>query len=159
MTSQLVTFYLGAQIFGIDILLVREINRHLDTTVVQLAPDYIIGLSNLRGQIVTIVDPWVRMGLARQGPNEDVYNIIVKTNNELAPLRARGSLDESVGTCRDPVGIRADNIGDIIDVESKRIEPVPANLGIVEEQFLSGVVPTPSQLIIILNVARLLDAA
>lgn len=159
MTKQFVTFYLGNQLFGVEILVVKEINRQLETTPVQLAPEYIVGLSNLRGQIVTILDPWLRLGLLRQPEEEHAYNIIIKTNAELIPLRERGSLEQATCTCQDPVGIRARDIGDIVEVESELVEAPPANLAHIQEQYLAGIAPISSQLLILLNVGRLLDVA
>ena len=55
-TKQYATFRVGENFFALDILLIREINRNLDIRPVNLAPNFIRGLLNLRGQIVTVID-------------------------------------------------------------------------------------------------------
>ena len=54
--KQFASFYLGDNLFGIDVRLIREINRNIDITVVDSAPEFVRGLLNLRGQIVTVID-------------------------------------------------------------------------------------------------------
>jgi purine-binding chemotaxis protein CheW len=156
-TMQCVSFRLGEQLLGIEILLVREINRQMDSTRVQLAPEYILGLANLRGQIVTIVDLAARIGLPCNGQADESHNIVLKSNGELAAIRSREKREDLTST-NDPVGLRVDAIGDIVEVETHQIEPVPANLGNMKERFLAGVVPLEKELLILLDVKALVGS-
>lgn len=151
---QYVSFRLDEQLLGIEILLVREINRQMDATTVQLAPDYILGLANLRGQIVTIFDLAVRLGMTASQNPEESHNIVLKSNTELAAIRVREKR-EDLSSSNDPVGLRVDAIGDIIEVYPGQIEPIPANLTGMRDRFLSGVVPLESELLILLDVREL----
>jgi len=156
MIKQFVTFELNHQMLGIEILLVREINRQLESTRVELAPSYILGLANLRGQIVTIFDLCSQLGLSASGlePGES-HNIVLKSNAELGPIRARAHRDDLV-TSDEPVGLRVRGIGDITQVNSEEIEPLPANLGPIKGHLLAGVVPLKRNVLILLNVGEVL---
>jgi len=156
MIKQFVTFELNHQMLGIEILLVREINRQLDSTRVELAPSYILGLANLRGQIVTIFDLCAQLGLSAVGPDQgESHNIVLKSNAELGPIRARAQRDDLV-TSDEPVGLRVRSIGDITQVNSEEIEPLPANLGAMKSHLLAGVVPLKRNVLILLNVGEVL---
>ena len=151
---QLVSFRLQDQLLGLEILLVREINRQMESTSIQLADAHIIGLANLRGQIVTIFDLGERLGIPAAEAAE-CHNIVLKTNAELAPVRAREGREDLV-SCADPTGLRVDAIGDIIEVADTQLEPTPANLSGVDSRFLSGVVTLENELMLILDLQELL---
>jgi len=156
MIKQFVTFELNHQMLGIEILLVREVNRQLESTRVELAPSYILGLANLRGQIVTIFDLCAQLGLSAAGPDQgESHNIVLKSNAELGPIRARAQRDDLV-TSDEPVGLRVRAIGDITQVNSEEIEPLPANLGAMKSHLLAGVVPLKRNVLILLNVGEVL---
>lgn len=149
------TFLLSGQLFGIDILLVREINRQLEVTPVPHTSDYIRGLLNLRGQIVTILDLNRRLGLEKATLSEASHNIILKTDHELQNL----DLDEDFGhlsTAGDKVGLLVDDIRDVVIVPEEAIEPPPANIGKVDGQFLTGVIKQNNALVAVLSVEKLL---
>lgn len=152
---QFITFYLDNDFFGIDILLVREINRHLDVTPVELAPDYVRGLLNLRGQIVTVIDLGIRLGLGPRkiGPNSSC--IILKTSAELARSSAIHLLKDS--TASDLVGLLVDYIGDVVAVDALEIEPPPAHTTGVRGRFLEGVVKLDKGLLVTLKTSEFLS--
>ena len=156
MIKQFVTFELNHQMLGIEILLVREINRQLESTRVELAPSHILGLANLRGQIVTIFDLCAQLGLSTEGPGQgECHNIVLKSNAELGQIRARAQRNDLV-TSDEPVGLRVQAIGDITQVNSEEIEPLPANLAAINGRFLAGVVPLKRNVLILLNVREVL---
>ncbi|MCP4690549.1 MAG: chemotaxis protein CheW [Desulfobacterales bacterium] len=133
---QFVTFKINDNLLGIDILKVREINRILDITPVQHAPDYIRGLINLRGRTVTVFDLGVRLGLDRRVITEASHNVVLK---------------------HEMVGLLVDEIGHVAQAEEKEIELSPANVGGVEEMFISGVVKLDKELLALLSVDKLLE--
>jgi len=134
--KQFVTFQIGDHLLGIDILRVREINRVLDITPVQHAQPYMRGLINLRGQIVTIFDLGVRLGLGPRKLTERSHNIILKP---------------------DTVGLLADSIGDVVETREEDIEPPPANAGEIEGKFIEGVLKLETDLLVILSAGKLLE--
>lgn len=144
------TFVLNDQLYGIEILLIREINRQLEMTPVPHSADYIRGLLNLRGQIVTILDLNKRLGLKDAVLSERSHNIILKTDQELQ------SINQDLVTAPDKVGLLVDDIQDVLIVSEEEIELPPANLGKVDGQFLSGVIKQPDKLVAILSVEKLL---
>lgn len=150
-----VSFSLDDQLFGLDILLVREINKQLRLTPVPLVPDYIRGLVNLRGQIVSIIDLKRRLGLPDGRVTSKSRNIILKSQMELAWTQSAGKGADIVSV-PDKVGLLVDAVGDVITVNSKEIVASPANIGEVDGRFLSGVAKLNHSLMAILNVENLL---
>jgi purine-binding chemotaxis protein CheW len=150
------SFYIDDQLYGIDILLIREINSLLDMSPVAHTPNFIKGLVNLRGQIVTILDLKKRLGQQDTKIGPDTLNIVLKADNELAQIRQQED-NEELTTCADKVGFMVDRIGDVITVEDdSTIELPPANLNDIDGRFLSGVVKMNNQLLAVLNVNHLL---
>jgi len=154
--AQFTTFTLDGRLFGLDILVVREINRILDLTPVPKADPHVRGLINLRGQIVTILDLSVRLGMPRRELQETSHNVILKTDQDLLAQRVAGG--PSLSTCSDQVGLLVDDIGDVVDADEGLIEPTSANVSEQEGRFLKGVVKTPAGLLILLDLPALLTA-
>ena len=152
--NQYATFRLGDRLFGLDLMMIREINRILDITPVPHAKPHIRGLINLRGQIVTILDLGVRLGLARQELAETSHNIILKTNAELAGVREADGSQPSTAT--DLVGFLVDAIGDVVEADAGTIEPPSANVSETEGGFLSGVIKTDVGLLVLLDIHEVL---
>ena len=152
--SQYVTFRLGGQLMGMDILLVREINQLMESTYVHRAPEFVIGLINLRGQIVTIFDLARRLNMERTA-DDQAHNIILKSNAELLPIRSREKRDDLV-SADEMVGLRVDEIGDVMELDADKIGPIPANIGHSDNRYLTGVVALEHELLLILDVGAVL---
>ncbi len=131
------TFSLGEALFGINILDIQEINKHCDMTIVPQASNYIKGILNLRGRIVTIVDLGEKLGLAKVKNNKETRNIIVDSEGE-------------------HIGLLVDAIGDVVTAKKDKIEPAPSNIGGVRGKYLQGVLKTENQLIGILEIDEVL---
>lgn len=153
---QFVTCRIGEQLFGVDITLVREINKVLEITAIPRERDYIRGLINLRGQIVTILDMRVRLGMEPLEHGEDSHNIIIKGRGELNDVCPE-SLRASMKDIPDPSGLLVDGIGDVVEVAGHEIEPPPANIEAAHAGMLMGVVKKEDTLFAILDVARVLS--
>ncbi|MBN1850798.1 MAG: purine-binding chemotaxis protein CheW [Deltaproteobacteria bacterium] len=134
---ELATFYIGDALCGMDILKVQEINKLLDMTEVPQAPEYVKGILNLRGQIVTIIDLGRKLGLTSTRRTADTRNIIVNSNNEY-------------------IGLMVDRIGDVVRTELEKIESPPANIGGVQGRYFDGVVKAENSLIGILDAEEVL---
>ena len=154
MMRQLVSFRLNRQLVGIDILHVREINRELECTPVQLAEAHIVGLSNLRGQIVTIFDLALCLGVRPSAAEDERHDIVLKSEAELAPIRSREDRADLMG-CDDVVGLRVDEVGEIIELSEDQLQPVPANLTHLNQRYLAAVVPLEQELLLVLDVRQL----
>jgi purine-binding chemotaxis protein CheW len=149
------SFYVEDQLFGVDILMVREINRQLDISAVPNSPDYVRGLVNLRGQIVTIVDLNRRLGLPPACIGPESHNIILKTEGELVGLREREGRND-LHSAADKVGLLVDSIGDVIALTDEEIDPPPANIGELEGRYLTGVAKLSGEIMAILDVHKVL---
>ena len=148
------TFYVGSGCFGIDILTIREINRHLDITPVERAPEYVCGLLNLRGQIVTVLDLGARLGLGSRNIGPASRCIVLKTTSDMAMNRSKTLSDDS--TSDDLIGLLIDRVGDMITLTDEDLEPAPANISGVDNKFISGVVKLPNGLMVALRTGEIL---
>lgn len=151
---QYATFTIGEHLFGINVLLVREINPGTDFTPVDLAPEHVRGLMNLRGQIVTVIDPAARLGMGRREISARSRCVVLKTAQEVE--EAGGSAGLSAETVADTVGLLVDSIGDMIAADTKEIEPPPANVGEIDGKFMDGIVKLDARLMLALNTGAVL---
>ncbi len=150
---QLTTFYVGETLFGVNILQVKEINNQMRYTLVPDSADFIKGLFNLRGQIITIFDLAKRLGRPDTEIKGKTRNLILKTDIETALIRDKNKLEE-IGT--DAVGFIIDKIGDVIEIDENDIQQAPANVGDISKEFIKGVIELKNDLLIILNVQEII---
>jgi len=153
MMMQFSTFRVGEWLFGMDIRMIQEINRIPDITPLPLADEYVRGFINLRGQIVTILDLGVRLGLPRKEIGTESHNIILKPSAIPHSTRNGGGTGPAGS---DPVGLLADEIGDVLEAEESSFEPLPANVGGSDGRFLSGVIKFGDDLMVLLDLKRVL---
>jgi len=136
-TLELVTFHIGNALCGINILKVQEINKHMKMTVVPQSPEYMLGILNIRGRIVSILDLGKKLGISATKLSEWSRNVIVNSQDE-------------------HVGLLVDRISDVILTDLNRIEPPPANISGLQGRFFEGVFKTEDRLIGILDVEEVL---
>lgn len=134
---ELATFYVSDALCGIDILNIQEINKHTEVTSVPQSTEYVQGVLNLRGRIVTIIDLGIKLGLDPIKKNKDNRNIIVDSGDE-------------------QIGLLVDKISDVLIADHDKIEPAPANIGGVQGKYFEGVFKTQDNLIGILNIEEVL---
>jgi purine-binding chemotaxis protein CheW len=135
---ELATFYVGDALCGMDILKVQEINKLMQMTKVPQAPEYVVGILNLRGQIVTIIDLGLKLGLGATDLSQDPRNIIVNS--------AGGH-----------VGLLVKKISDVVSADMEKRELAPANMRGIQGEYFTGVYKTENNLIGILNVDKVLS--
>ena len=131
------TFYVGGALCGIDILNIQEINKNFEITNVPQASDYVEGILNLRGRIVTIIDLGKKLGLESVNKDKDNRNIIVNSEDE-------------------HIGLLVDSISDVVLAQKSDIETAPSNIGGAKGKFFQGVLKTETQLIGIMDIAEVL---
>jgi purine-binding chemotaxis protein CheW len=131
------TFYVGGALCGIDILNIQEINKNFEITNVPQASDYVEGILNLRGRIVTIIDLGKKLGLEPVNKDKDNRNIIVNSDDE-------------------HIGLLVNSISDVVLAQENDIEPAPSNIGGAKGKFFQGVLKTETQLIGILDIDEVL---
>ena len=135
---ELATFYVGDALCGMDILKVQEINKLMQMTKVPQAPEYVLGILNLRGQIVTILDLGRKLGLGETDISQDPRNIIVNS--------AGGH-----------VGLLVRKISDVVTADMQKKERAPANMSGIQGDYFTGVYKTADNLIGILDVDKVLS--
>lgn len=135
---ELSTFYVGNALCGLDILQIQEINKLMEMTEVPQAPEYVNGILNLRGQIVTIIDLGKKLGLGETQIGLDSRNIVVS------------------GKGGEHVGLFIKKISDVVTAVPERIESAPSNMKGIQGDFFVGVYKTDDKLIGILDIERVL---
>ncbi|MCP4105274.1 MAG: hypothetical protein GY749_07040 [Desulfobacteraceae bacterium] len=158
MTQQIATFVLGDTLLGVDILLVKEIYRQMSFSQIPDAPEHFLGLMNLRGRVVTVIDLNVCLNRPAASYTDDSRLLILKTQEEIMKSKIRADL-EDVNMGEDIVGFLIDRMDDVINVEEKEILPPPPNLVEVEEELVQGVIKQGDQLVILLNITAVLERA
>lgn len=136
--ARFATFLVSDLFFGIDVLSVQEVLRCQPMTRVPRAPDVIEGLINLRGQIVTAVDMRRRLGLTPRLAGATPMNVVVRTEDGA-------------------VSLLADEIGDVIEVESDAWEPPPQNIDACARDLIRGVYKLKDRLLLVLDTERTVD--
>lgn len=134
---ELSTFLVGDALCGMDILKIQEINKLIDMTSVPQAPSYVLGILNLRGQIITSIDLSQKLGLGVTDLSLDPRNIIVNSNGE-------------------HIGLLVKRISDVVQANTDKFEPPPSNMGGIQGEFFTGVYKTEDKLIGILDVEKVL---
>ncbi|WP_085901869.1 chemotaxis protein CheW [Kiloniella majae] len=136
--QQFITFTVGDQEYGVDIMSVREIKGWVETTLLPNTPEYMRGVLNLRGVIVPIFDLRCRFGLGKTDATNLHVIVIIAVKNRM-------------------VGILVDTVSDILTVSNSDIRDVPKMETLIEEEYLSGLVTIEDRMVALLNQERLFD--
>jgi purine-binding chemotaxis protein CheW len=134
------TFQLGGDdgVFAIDATLIQEVVMVGELTPVRHAPDYVAGIRNLRGRIITVIDLCVRLGL-------DAVEIGPESRILIADWKG------------EPVGLLVNRVADAVALEAGGLEPAPPNLHGVQMQKLLGVFRSGERLAALLDLAAALN--
>ncbi len=136
---QLVSFHLGGEEFGLDILKVQEIIRLQDLTRVPNSPDYVEGVINLRGKVIPVIG--LRKRFRLEGRDHDAQTRIVVSE-------VNGGV----------LGFIVDSVSEVLRIPVATVEP-PPRLGKVDREYVSGVGKLDGRLLILLDVDRLMSDA
>lgn len=136
---ELVAFRAAGQDFCVDIMSVREIRGWTAATIVPHAPDYVLGVMNLRGAVVPVVDLSRRLGLgATEGDDRHVI-IIAMVGPQMT-------------------GLLVEAVSDILSIPSEEIRPTPEVASDVARSFIAGVICEGERLLRLIDLDRLLPA-
>jgi purine-binding chemotaxis protein CheW len=134
---QLVTFRLGNEEYGIEILKVQEINRMVEITPVPNSPSYVEGVINLRGKVIPVMSLRAR------------FRLPAKTNDEQSRIMI---LDiQGITT-----GMVVDGVSEVLRISSGTVEPPPPMATSISTEFINGIAKLENRLIILLNIDKLL---
>lgn len=137
---RIITFSINECLFGVDITMVKELYRNIQYTPIPCASSCVIGLLNLRGQVVTLLDLATLIGHKGRSTEERTLCIILKKRWE----------DDDI------IGFTIDRPGDVIDLADDDIQPPPANIKDMDNQYLAGVVKLKDQLLLVLDMDKII---
>jgi purine-binding chemotaxis protein CheW len=141
--NQLVTFQLGEELYGINIMDVKEIVRAQDIRSIPNAPGYVEGIFNLRSEIIPIVNLHKRFHLKRMAASEE---------DELLS----GFIILDIDGMK--LGVIIDRVSRVVTIERENIQPPPQMLSGIGAEYITGVVRQEQGYLIILNIRDLFNA-
>lgn len=142
-TNQYLTFILGGEEYGVDILKVQEIRGWSSVTEIPNTPDYVLGVLNLRGVVVPIVDLRRRFALQSAEFGAATVVVIVKVSQ--------------AGTER-TVGMVVDAISDVYNIAHDEMKEAPDFGGIVSTEYIKSLTTVDGKMVILLDVDLLINA-
>lgn len=138
--SEFLTFRLGAEEYGIDILKVQEIRSYEAPTRIANAPSFIKGVVNLRGVIVPIVD--LRLKLSCETVDYNDFTVVIVLN-------VRGRV----------VGAVVDSVSDVLELNQDSIRPAPEMASAVDTTFITGISNVSDRMLILMDIEALMASA
>lgn len=135
---QLVTFVLGNDEFGVDILTVREIMHMLPITRVPNAPDFVEGVINLRGKILPIIDLRKRFGYPAREYDKRTRIIVMEIRNKI-------------------IGLIVDAVLEILRIPAHVTEKPPCVVAGIQRNYITSVAKLDSKLLILLDLSQALS--
>ncbi|MGA9120473.1 MAG: chemotaxis protein CheW [Bacteroidota bacterium] len=136
---QLVSFTIGEEEFGVDILKVQEINRMLDVTRVPNAPEYVDGVINLRGKVIPIIDLRRRFGMERKEHDKNTRIVVVELSGKV-------------------VGFVVDAVSEVLRIPKSVTEPPPSIAAGIEAAYMTAVGKLEDRLLILLDLEKVLSS-
>jgi purine-binding chemotaxis protein CheW len=136
--NQLISFIVGEEEYGLEILRVKEVIRIREITRLPRAPSFVKGIINLRGDVIPIIDLRDKFGLEHQDYTNMTRVIVVDVDGRL-------------------VGMVVDAASQVVRVAADQIEPPPPIAGGLSAEFIKGVGKLEERLIILLNIDRILS--
>lgn len=137
--SQLVSFRLGNEEYGSEIMQVREIIRIQEITPVPETPEFVEGVINLRGSVIPIIDLRKRFGMEQGSRDKDTRIVVVSVEGR-------------------EVGIIVDAVAEVLRITSDQVEQAPAVVSGIGKEYLLGVAKLEDRLLIILDLNKVLSA-
>ncbi|MBX2807764.1 MAG: chemotaxis protein CheW [Cellvibrionaceae bacterium] len=134
---QWVTFRLAGETYGVNVMQVQEVLRYTEIAPVPGAPNYVLGIINLRGNVVTVIDTRNRFGLASGELTDNTRIVIIETEGHV-------------------IGILVDSVAEVVYLRQSEIETAP-NVGNDESaKFIQGVCHKNEELLILIELNKLL---
>ncbi|MBE7213896.1 chemotaxis protein CheW [Shewanella benthica] len=135
---QWVTFRLDNETYGINVMQVQEVLRYTEIAPVPGAPHYVLGIINLRGNVVTVIDTRSRFGLAASDVDDSTRIVIIEAEKQV-------------------IGILVDSVAEVVYLRGSEIDSAP-NVGTEESaKFIQGVSNRENELLILVDLDKLLS--
>ena len=133
-----VTFQLDKEMYGVNVMQVREVLRYTDIAPVPGAPAYVLGIINLSGNVVTVIDTRMRFGLQSADITDSTRIMIIESEKQV-------------------IGILVDSVAEVVDLNTADIDETP-NVGTEESaKFICGVCNRENELLILIDLNKLLS--
>lgn len=142
-SQQILTFSLGAETYGVEILRVQEIRGFSTVTRIPQAPPHVLGVLNLRGTVVPIIDLRMRFALA-----EVAYTALTV----IIVLSVEG------GSGRRNFGLVVDGVSDVMDLAADAVRPAPEFGSQINTDFIRGLATIGQSMVMLLDIDRLIGA-
>lgn len=142
--NQILSFLLGDEQYGVDILRVQEIKGWERTTDIPNSPDYVMGVINLRGAVVPVIDLRIRFGLD---------NITYVESTVVIILRAA---DEQTGIQK-IMGIVVDGVSDVHTIDMNTLQGSPEISGNIHSEYVRGLATFADKMVIVINIDQLVS--
>lgn len=139
---QYVTFYLSEESFGIEVVRTREILNLSPITQVPQTPEYMLGVINLRGQVVPVIDMRLKLGLNVNEHTQNTCIIVVEVATEEGTV---------------VVGLLADAVNEVLDLHEDQVEPAPRLGTKINTAFIQGMGQVDDQLLILLDIDKIFN--
>lgn len=137
--EKILSFRIGDRLFGIDINVIKEINRNIEYTIVPGAADNVIGLFNMRGQIVTILSLSSIMGFGEEERKDKIMCLILK----------------NLPNSPNQMGFQIQKTEEVIDIDQSTCEPPPANVDYNECKYIRQVARLKDELLMIIDTEKI----
>lgn len=137
------TFCLGSEVYGLQILKVQEIIGIMKVTRVPKTPEFVRGVINLRGKVIPVVDLRLKFRLEKKDDTERTCVIVVQT---------------TTGRVETTIGIIVDEVSEVLDIEESRIEPPPSFGSSVDTDFILGMGKVLERVVMLLDIDKVLSA-
>lgn len=134
---QLVSFNIGEEEFGVDILRVQEINRMVEITRVPNSPDYVEGVINLRGKVIPIIYMRKRIGMPAKPLDKDTRIIVVEIEKKV-------------------IGFIVDSVNEVLRINKSITEPPPTMVAGIDSDFITSIAKLEDRLLILLDLEKIL---
>ncbi len=135
---QWVTFRLGDEKYGINVMQVQEVLRVTEIAPVPGAPGYVLGIINLRGNVVTVIDTRNRFGLMSKETDDASRIVIIETESHI-------------------IGILVDSVAEVVEMRASEMETAP-NVGNEEtSKYIQGVTGRDNELLILVDLNKFLS--
>lgn len=136
---QLVTFRIGEEEFGVDILAVQEIIRMMQITMVPRAPEFIEGVINLRGKVIPVINMRTRFNKPSLDQDSNTRIVVMELENKI-------------------VGFLVDGVSEVLRIPESTVEDPPPVVAGIGSEYIRGIGKLDNRLLILLNLDNLLGS-
>ncbi|MDF1615524.1 chemotaxis protein CheW [Desulfurivibrio dismutans] len=140
--SKYLTFSLGLEEYGINIIQIREIIGLMPVTAIPRTPEHFRGVINLRGKVIPVIDLRRRFGMAAEEPTDRTCIVVVEISGRHGTPLA--------------MGLVVDSVSEVLNIRTGDIEPAPSFGTELDQRFIAGIAKVGNKVKILLDIDRVL---